>query len=227
VIKAVFPESSSLLLVGSPGIGLLEFSLSLTKDYMEGGETVIFITVDTLPIDLIEQMEVFGISRDRLGKDLFIIDYHSSLLGAIDAVELSHGDVRRVSDLEGVMFNIGEIANQVKKPVKVVVHSLSTLFLYNQSNVVVKFFQISSSRVRTEYGSAIFTLYEGVHDEKTVNHLMAIADGVVELKFDCNLNRQMRVRHMKGFVASSQWIPFEIKQVKGEQCDSLLEWKES
>ncbi|MDW5563371.1 MAG: ATPase domain-containing protein [Methanomassiliicoccus sp.] len=226
MIKATFPEHSAMLMIGSPGIGMLEFSVSIAKDWMEQDSMVIFVTVDLLPSDLLNVMTSFGVSSEVLGRNLFIIDYHSSLLGSSDAPTSCNGtEIRRVSDLEGIMFNISALAESTKRPVKIIIHSLSTLFLYNQSNVVLKFFQISSSRIRNEFGTAFFTIHEGVHDERTVNHLMAIADGVLELKFDEELNRRMRVRNMRGCVTSSQWIPFEIKQVTSEQSPSVLEWR--
>jgi KaiC/GvpD/RAD55 family RecA-like ATPase len=226
LIKATFPEHSSMLMIGSPGIGMLEFAVSIVRDWMEQDNLVIFVTVDMLPIDLLDIMTSFGVSREVLGRNLFIIDYHSSLLGSLDDPTSCQGtEVRRVSDLEGIVFNMAALAEGTKKPVKIVIHSLSTLFLYNQANVVLKFFQISSSRIRNELGSAFFTIHEGVHDERTVNHLMAIADGVLELKFDEELNRRMRVRNMRGCVTSSQWIPFEIKQANDGHASSLLEWR--
>ena len=111
------------------------------------------------------------------------------------------------------------------RPVRVFLYTLSTLFLYNQSNVVLKFFQISSSKVRSSYGTMIFSIHDSVHDEKTVNHLMAIADGVIELKFDDDLNRRMRIRHMRGYPTSSQWVPFEIRGEVTDTCPALLEWR--
>lgn len=226
MIKATFPEHSAMLMIGSPGIGMLEFAVSIAKDWMEQDSMVIFITVDLLPSDLLSIMTSFGVSKEVLGRNLFIIDYHSSLLGSLDVATNCNGtEIRKVSDLEGIMFNISALAESTKRPVKIVIHSLSTLFLYNQANVVLKFFQISSSRIRNEFGTAFFTIHEGVHDEKTVNHLMAIADGVLELKFDQDLNRRMRVRNMRGCVTSSQWIPFEIKQASSGHSSSLLEWQ--
>jgi KaiC/GvpD/RAD55 family RecA-like ATPase len=226
MIKATFPEHSSMLMIGSPGIGMLEFAVSIAKDWMEQDSMVIFVTVDLLPTDLLDIMNSFGVSKEVLGRNLFIIDYHSSLLGSLDVATSCNGtEIRKVSDLEGIMFNISALAESTKRPVKIVIHSLSTLFLYNQANVVLKFFQISSSRIRSEFGTAFFTIHEGVHDERTVNHLMAIADGVLELQFDEELNRRMRVRNMKGCVTSSQWIPFEIKQASSDRSPSLLEWR--
>lgn len=226
MIKATFPEHSSMLMIGSPGIGMLEFAVSIAKDWMEQDSMVIFVTVDLLPSDLLDIMTSFGVSKEVLGRNLFVIDYHSSLLGSVDVATNCNGtEIRKVSDLEGIMFNISALAEGTKRPVKIVIHSLSTLFLYNQANVVLKFFQISSSRIRSEFGTAFFTIHEGVHDERTVNHLMAIADGVLELKFDEELNRRMRVRNMKGCITSSQWIPFEIKQASSDRSPSLLEWR--
>jgi len=226
MIKASFPEYSSMLMIGSPGIGMLEFAVSLCKDWMESDNLVIFVTVDQLPSDLLDIMTAFGVDKEVLGRNLFIIDYHSSLLGSFDTSTNCQGtEIRKVSDLEGIMFNISTLASTTTKPVKILVHSLSTLFLYNQINVVLKFFQISSSRIRTEFGTAFFTIHEGVHDERTVNHLMAIADGVLELKYDEELNRRLRIRNMRGCITSSQWIPFEIKQVHGDSAASLLEWR--
>jgi KaiC/GvpD/RAD55 family RecA-like ATPase len=226
MIKATFPEHSSMLMIGSPGIGMLEFAVSIVRDWMDQDNMVIFVTVDMLPVDLLNIMASFGVPKEVLGRNLFIIDYHSSLLGSLDDPTICHGtEVRKVSDLEGIVFNMTALAEGTERPVKIVIHSLSTLFLYNQANVVLKFFQISSSRIRNEFGSAFFTIHEGVHDDRTVNHLMAIADGVLELKFDEELNRRMRVRNMRGCVTSSQWIPFEIKQANNGHNSSLLEWR--
>ena len=161
MIKATFPEHSSMLMIGSPGIGMLEFAVSIAKDWIEQDSMVIFVTVDLLPNDLLEVMSSFGISPEALGRNLFIIDYHSSLLGSVDEAPSSNGtEIRTVSDLEGIMFNVAALAEGTKKSVKIVVHSLSTLFLYNQPNVVLKFFQISSSRIRNEFGTVFFTVHD-------------------------------------------------------------------
>jgi KaiC/GvpD/RAD55 family RecA-like ATPase len=226
LIKAKFPDWCSILMLGSPGIGSLEFNISLAKNYIEEGQTVVFVSTDIHADNLLYLMEKFGMNvKENLGKKLFLIDYHSSLLGTFENDGHHNDDVRYVVDLEGIMFNIDSIADQVGTPIKIFIQSLSTLFLYNQSNVVLKFFQISSSKIRSDFGSAIFTLHDGVHDSTTVNHLIAIADGVIELKFDDDLKKRMRIRNMRGLPTSSQWIPFEIKQIQQMNTRPLLEWR--
>ena len=214
-MRDAFPDSSTTLMIGSPGIGTLEVVVSIAKEWMEAGDQVVFVSVDLLPTDLIGVMDAFGAGEDIRNDRLCIIDYHSSLLGSMDCSDACPGaDVKRCSDLEGIMFNISSLASSCERPLRIVMHSLSTLFLYNQANVVLKFFQISSSRIRSEGGTAIFTVNEGVHDEKTVNHLMAISDGVMELRFDEDLQRRMRIRNMRGCVTSSKWTPFDIRRVE-------------
>mgnify|MGYP000913090067 FL=1 len=215
MLKDAFPDSSATLMVGSPGIGMLEVAVSIAKEWMDGGDRVVFIAVDLLPADLIEVMSAFGVSEEQRNEHLCIIDYPSSLLGSMDGRTACQGtDIKRCSDLEGIMFNISAMASDAERPLRIIMHSLSTLFLYNQANVVLKFVQISSSRIHNDLSTAIFTVNEGVHDERTVNHLMAISDGVMELKFDENLHRRMRIRNMRGCVTSSKWTPFDIRQVE-------------
>lgn len=226
MFKTNFPQMCSVLLLGSPGVGLLEFEMGMVKEYLDAGEPVIFVSMDMLPKDLLAIMERFGIALDLLGNGLYVIDYHSSLLGnSEDRDVIERSKVRRIHDLEGIMFNVASIYAEVKKPLRIFIHSLSTLFLYNQSSVVLKFFQISASRIRSEYGTAFIAVFDGVHDEKSLNHLMALADGVLELRFDTDLNRMMRVRHMRGMSAPNRWIPFEITPTEDQASAQVLQWK--
>jgi KaiC/GvpD/RAD55 family RecA-like ATPase len=224
-MQVTLPDQSAVLMIGSPGIGMLEFCIALSEGYLEKDDAIIFVAMDTSPADVIAMMETFGLPmHELLGKRVFFLDYHSCLLGTnMDRVGDQVG-VRTISDLEGIMFNIGAIADETGKRVRIFFHSLSTLFLYNQANVVLKFFQITCSRIRAQYGTAIVAVHEGVHDERTVNHLMAIADGTVELRFDDDLNKMMRIRNMRGYPTSPNWIPFEIKNLSKNEDVRLLEW---
>ena len=219
------PDQSAVLMIGSPGIGMLEFCIALSEGYLEKDDAVVFVAMDTSPSDVISMMETFGLPMDGLlGKRVFFLDYHSCLLGSNMDRTTNEPGVRSISDLEGIMFNIAAIAEETGKRVRIFFHSLSTLFLYNQSNVVLKFFQITSSRIRSQYGTAIVAVHEGVHDERTVNHLMAIADGTIELRFDDDLNKMMRIRNMRGYPTSPNWVPFEIKTLSKNEDARLLEW---
>jgi hypothetical protein len=46
----------------------------------------------------------------------------------------------------------------------------------------------------------------------------------VELRFDEELNKMLRVRNMRGYPTSSQWIPFEIRGADQGKPANILEW---
>ncbi len=226
MLQANIPDQCSMLLLGSPGIGLMEFNVYLAKDYLDQGEVVVFVAVDGRARDVLDLMDSFGVQTPALlGKRLFLLDYHSTLLGTNEDKPVVGSGIRNISDLEAIMFNIAAISKETQKRIRIFLYTLSTLFLYNQPNVVLKFFQISASRIRTEFGSIIVSLHDGVHDERTVNHLMAIADGVIELRFDDDLNKMMRIRNMRGVPTSPQWIPFDIVSADEKAETKLMEWK--
>ena len=113
--------------------------------------------------DVLSLMRKFGIDVEgMLGQRLFMIDYHSSLLGSFGNKEQQRSDIRYVVDLEGIMFNIDSVTQKTGAPVKIFLYSLSTLFLYNQQNVVLKFFQIlkrsSSLTIHLERDPVAFPL---------------------------------------------------------------------
>jgi len=226
MLHASFPEQSSVLLIGSPGIGTLEFNVFLAKDYLDRGDTVVFVAIDNAPADLVALMDLFGVqTKEQLGKRLFFLDYNSALLGFSEQRGVRQSEIRSISDLEGIMFNIAAISQETGKKLRIFLYSLSTLFLYNQANVVLKFFQISTSKIKSDFGSVVVSLHDGVHDDKTVNHLMAIADGVIELQFDDELNKMMRIRHMRGVPTSPDWVPFEIRNSGSNAPVRILEWR--
>ena len=110
MFKTNLPAMCSVLILGTPGVGMLEFQMGMVKEYVEAGEPVVFVTMDLLPADLLKLMERFGIPLGGLGKGLYIIDYHSGLLGSANGTENGErGKVRRIHDLEGIMFNVASI----------------------------------------------------------------------------------------------------------------------
>ncbi|HNU36475.1 MAG TPA: hypothetical protein PKJ15_07740, partial [Methanomassiliicoccales archaeon] len=63
MFKTNFPQMCSVLMLGTPGVGLLEFQMGMVKEYLDQGEPVVFVTMDLLPRDLLGAMERFGIDR--------------------------------------------------------------------------------------------------------------------------------------------------------------------
>ena len=70
---------------------------------------------------------------------------------------------------------------------KVVFDSVSTLLLYNKPEVVYRFLQVITAKIKNNNGIGLFVLCSGMHEsmvEMTIRHLM---DGTIRLEEDMSL----------------------------------------
>src|SRR3989442_1109504 len=84
----------------------------------------------------------------------------------------------------------------------------STLFLHNSTQAIAKFFQIVTSRAKTNLGFILYAVHEGVHEPMTMNLLRSLVDGVVEMRYTDTMEREIRVHHMRGYQVDAAWHPF-------------------
>ncbi|MFQ5800467.1 MAG: RAD55 family ATPase [Candidatus Hydrothermarchaeales archaeon] len=214
-MKEVFPERYSVLLIGPPGVGKREFCLDLVHYYLKKGEKVVFLTTEMSPEDLEKSGKAIGAEFSTYASNLYYVDCYSWSLRQVPRSTTQKHNVIRITNPE----NLNEIIVKAERimgifgsKVRVVFHSLSPLFLYNEAKDVIKFVQLFTTRVK-EDGSFIFaTAQEGVHSPSTVNTLKYLMDGVMEMRFheEKGLERQIRPHHLKDIPADSTWKPFTI-----------------
>jgi len=82
------------------------------------------------------------------------------------------------------------------------------LFLHNSTQAISKFFQIVTSRSKTNLGFILYGVQEGVHEPLTMNLLRSLVDGVVEMRFTDSMDREIRVHHMRGYRVDAAWHSF-------------------
>ncbi|MFQ6128250.1 MAG: RAD55 family ATPase [Thermoplasmata archaeon] len=208
------PEKFALLLTGPPGVGKMEFCLELSRYYIEKDENVIFVTVDAHPQSIRQRATDFGLIIERVeGTQFVFVDCYSAIVGqeAMETPTRSILYVNSLSNIEQIGMNIMRASDWLGSQTKVIFYSVSPLFLHNSMQSMAKFFQIVSSTIRTKYGFILFVVHEGVHDESTSNTLKMLVDGVMEMRFEEDLKREIRVHHMRGLSVDTKWIPFEIE----------------
>ena len=91
--------------------------------------------------------------------------------------------------------------------------SISTLFVYNVENEVVRFLQVNLARIKQMGCFGVWTVEEGIHTPALYNMLRHIFDTILELRFEETsiLERYMRVHTCKDSTHTTQWFPYEIK----------------
>jgi len=203
------PSNYSLLVEGPAGVGKAEYCLSLAKHYLPNGCSIVWVTTDASPDEVKEAAKKADLDLDKYEEKTFVfVDGFSGSTQRkypkgiwVDAVNLT--------DLS---IAVGQAVEAVGKPARIVFNSISTLFLHNPPEPVLRFFRVLTTRVKSEYGFVIFVLHSGMLDEALVNAMRSLVDGVIEMSFDEQLNRRFRVHHMRGVRVDTKWVGYEVTE---------------
>ena len=87
--------------------------------------------------------------------------------------------------LNELSIAIGEFGREfLKKEFEYVIifDSLSTLLMYSNADAIARFLQILIAKIKNLNGSVVFTLEQGMHDEKAVVTIEHLMDSIIEVK---------------------------------------------
>src|SRR6266704_1845800 len=182
-----FPTNYSILLIGPPGVGKFEYLVDRIRDDLRRGERVVFVTLDLHPSEIRARAKALHFDLDAVeGKSLVFVDCYSAT-SSERPPESSAGKktfvVSSFSNLEGIGMAMSKAGQEIGTPVRIYFYTVSTLFLHNSTQAIAKFFQIVTSRAKTNLGFILYAVHEGVHEPMTMNLLRSLVDGVVEMRF--------------------------------------------
>jgi len=206
-----FPAQYSVLLTGSPGVGKFEYLVTEVREALRVGERVVFVTLDLHPNEIRARAKALRLDLEpHEGKSFVFVDCYSAT--SSERPEASPGKktflVSSFSNLEGIGMAMSKAAQELGTPVRIYFYTISTLFLHNSTQAIAKFFQIVTSRVKTNLGFILYAVQDGVHETLTMNLLRSLVDGVVEMRFTDSMEREWRIHHLRGYAADATWHPF-------------------
>ena len=204
------PFGNDIVLTGPPGIGKSIFCTNVICDCLkqENQNNVVFATFDVSPKDLRVRLSEQYPEGNGFEKIIFI-DGYSWLLGEIN--EKYH--VSHLSNLNDLSVKIHKSLNDEKQHHILFFDSISTLFVYNQENEIIRFLQINMARIKQSNSIAFWTVGEKIHTPEFYNFLRHLADGTIEMRFEENseLKRFIRIHTLKGLGHKTKWLPFNIQ----------------
>lgn len=208
-----FPTNSSILLSGPPGVGKFEYILARIREDLRLDERVVFVSLDMHPNEVRTRAKALRLDLEsHEGKSFVFVDCYSAT--SSDRPEAPAGKktflVSSFSNLEGIGMAMGKAGQELGTPVRIYFYTVSTLFLHNSPQAIAKFFQIVTSRAKTNLGSIVYAVQEGVHETLTMNLLRSLVDGVVEMRFTESMDREIRIHHMRGYRVDAAWRPFAL-----------------
>src|SRR5205809_2097633 len=206
-----FPTNYSILLTGPPGVGKFEYLVERIRDDLRRGERVDFVTLDLHPNEIRTRAKALHLDLEAVeGKSFVFVDCYSATTS--ERPEAAPGKktflVSSFSNLEGIGMAMSKAAQELGTPVRIYFYTISTLFLHNSTQAIAKFFQIVTSRAKTNLGFILYAVHEGVHEPMTMNLLRSLVDGVVEMRYTDTMEREIRVHHMRGYQVDAAWHPF-------------------
>jgi KaiC/GvpD/RAD55 family RecA-like ATPase len=206
-----FPANYSILLSGPPGVGKFEYLVEKMRESLRQGERVVFVTLDLHPNEVRARAKALDLDLGPIeGKSFVFVDCYTAT--SSERPEAPSGKktflVSSFSNLEGIGMAMSKASQELGTPVRIYFYTISTLFLHNSTQAIAKFFQIVTSRAKTNLGFILYAVHDGVHDPMTMNLLRSLVDGVIEMRFTDGMDRELRIHHMRGQNVDSRWRPF-------------------
>jgi KaiC/GvpD/RAD55 family RecA-like ATPase len=204
------PFGNNVVLTGPAGVGKSVFCNNLTSECLKNGINVIYATLDVAPSDVRARISTVCPEEGGL-KGITFVDGYSWLIGEVhETHHVSH--LSNLNDLSVRIFNA--MNEQEKQPYVLVFDSISTLFVYNAENEIIRFMQVNMARVKHSNSLGFWAVLENTHSSAFCNFLRNMADGIIEMRFeeDSELKRFMRVHTLKGCIHKTNWFPFNIRE---------------
>jgi len=182
------------------------------------GEWAAAISTDERASDVVGAFRRYGADRGRIG----IIDAVTKssvptlrdttrakfVTSPLDLTSMGIKFSRMVEDMwkEGVM---ADPPGPMPPPIRLCVHSVSTLLMYAQLDVTYRFLHVITNRVKKLEGIGIYTLNSESFDERTVSTIKQLMNTVIEVRVEDGggaVAREFRIIGIRG--RTTPWIRY-------------------
>ncbi len=182
-----YPDKSTILVVGPPGIGKEALGYWFTQTGLTQGDFCLYVTRLSVK-EVLQDEKGFGIDTQQ----------RVPLWLASDGGQIKYD----ISDLASLSFNIKEVLKKNStRRIRIVIDVLSSLLMLNPPDTIYRFLTQLFADVK-QYDAAVpATLEEGMHHQEVLAAMQQLFDGVVELRLyeeGLRVLPLLRIRKMRG-----------------------------
>jgi len=194
-----YPDRSTVLVVGPPGIGKEALGYWFTLSGLSQGDFCLYVT----------RLSVKEVLQDEKG---FGIDTQQKvpLWFASDGGQIKYD----VNDLAGLSYNVKDVLKQnAGRRIRVVVDVLSSLLMLNPPDTIYRFLTQLFADVKQYDAVLLATLEEGMHQPQVLAAMQQLFDGVVEMRLyeeGLRVLPLLRVRKMRGVPPQPGYFNFTL-----------------
>jgi circadian clock protein KaiC len=194
-----YPDKSTILVVGPPGIGKEALGYWFTHSGLVQGDFCLYVT----------RLSVKEVLQDEKG---FGVDTQQKvpLWFASEGGQIKYD----VNDLASFSFNIKDILKKnAGRRIRVVIDALSSLLMLNEPETIYKFLTQLLAEVKQYDAVLLATLEEGMHQPQVLAAMQQLFDGVVEMRLyeeGLRVLPLLRVRKMRGSPPQPGYFNFSL-----------------
>ena len=187
VLDAQVDPGTSILVSGPPLTGKRALALDILAEGTRAGEAVIVVTTKDGATRVLDD---YGDRVDIENRPVAVIDCVTRQQGVgevrdDDRVKYTSSPV----DMTGIGIKLSETLESFYQGhgvdrTRVMVHSLSTLLMYSDLQTVFRFLHVFTGRVQSVDGLGLFCIDSSAHDDRTMNTLKQLFDGIVTTSED-------------------------------------------
>ena len=194
-----FPKETNILLLGPTGAGKSSMCIQFAKCGLELGEQVLYISTQLPLYDMRAKMKQLGLDTGKYEDEgnLVLVNPLSMEISGADIDEQMQA--ARFVEVEQNITTIAGLINEgkrklMKDQIRIVIDSLTGLLLNTSDEGLHELYRLIETitrRVRLQKHVALFTLAPAI-DERTIERLKFIMDGVMEFKVELDLDTPER-----------------------------------
>jgi circadian clock protein KaiC len=190
-----YPDRSTVLITGPPGIGKQALGYWFTHSGLVRGDVGLYVTRFAVH-EVLQDIRAFGIDNPQMGPIWFASD--------------SRGAKYDANDLAGLESNILDILRKNRgRRTRITIDILSSLLVLNAPETVYKFLAQLFSEMKRHDVVLLATLEDGMHKPEVLVAMQELFDGVVELRMyedRLRLLPLLRITKMRGMTPSQAYF---------------------
>lgn len=183
-----YPDKSTILVVGPPGIGKEALGYWFTQSGLVQSDFCLYVVTRLSVREVLQDVKGFGIDYSQ----------RVPLRFASDGGQLRY----EVNDLAALSFNIKDVLKRnSNRRIRVVLDVLSSLLMLNQPETIYKFLDQLLADAKQYDAVVLATLEEGMHKPEVLTAMEQLFDEVVELRLyeeGLRVLPLLRIRKMRG-----------------------------
>jgi circadian clock protein KaiC len=194
-----YPDRSTTLVVGPPGIGKEALGYWFIQSGLTQGDFCLYVTRLSVK-EVLQDERGYGVDTEQ----------RVPLWFASDGGQIKYD----VNDLAGLSHNIKETLKQnAGRRVRVVIDAISSLLMLNQPETIYRFLTQLFADVKQYDAVVLATLEEGMHPPQVLAAMNQLFDGVVEMRLyeeGLKVLPLLRVKKMRGVPPQPGYFNFSL-----------------